>query len=316
MNGLKFGPKLMLAFGLMLAFMAAVGFTAVGQLSKVARQADMIANESLGSVRRVAAVGTSAAQSRSAALELLTRLNLNYAAGAEESAKAVKAADALMKSNATAYLPYAKTDEQQKLWAAATARWDEYHKEQDRAIGIADDGLAGDAQKVLIGQAKVKFDAFEASLGAVIEAANADAERARLAADASASAARRTIFVLLALAAAIGIVVALTMTRSVTGPLHATVELLEHIGAGRLDNVLSTTRTDEVGQLLAGLAKTQERLRSPSSSAALRTASAPRRTGARSRRSSGSRTPCSAASWPCGCRRKAAAASRSSWRRA
>ncbi len=272
MNRLRFGPKLLLAFGVLLAFMAAVGLSAVGQLSKVARQADAIATDSLGSVRRVAEIGTSAAQSRSAALELLTRLNLNYAAGADESARAVKVADAQMQAHVAAYLPYVKTEAQRTLWSAASARWDEYYKEQARAISIADDGLAGDAQKVLIGQGKLKFDAFEGALGAVIEASNAEAEQARVTADATASSARRTVFVLLALAAAISLAVALTMTRSVTGPLQTTVTLLEHIGAGKLDNALTTTRQDEIGQLLTGLAKTQERLRERAQAEQQRTA--------------------------------------------
>jgi len=260
-NSLKFGPKLLLAFVVMLAFTGAVGITAVAQLAKVARQADLIAGEALGSVSRVAAIGTAAAQSRSVALELLTRLNLNYAAGAAESAKALKGADQQMQANVAAYLPLVHSPEQRTLWDSASTRWTEYHREQDRAISIADDGLAGDAQKVLIGQAKVKFDAFEQSLSAVIEASNADAERARRAADETASTARRVIFTLLALATAIGCAVALLMTRSITKPLQATVTLLEHIGAGKLDNPLTTTRRDEVGQLLAGLAKTQARLR-------------------------------------------------------
>ena len=51
------------------------------------------------------------------------------------------------------------------------------------------------------------------------------------------------------------------MTRASTRPLQAAVELLRHIGAGKLDNEIATARTDEFGELLAGLATTQQQLR-------------------------------------------------------
>ena len=260
-NNLRIGPKLLLAFLLMLGFVGAVGFTALAQLAKVARQADLIATESLSSVQRVAEISTNAAQSRSAALELLTRLHLNYATEAEESNRALADAAAQMKANVAAYQPLVRTDGQRALWTTASARWADYQREQDRAIEIARDGLAGDAQKVLIGQAKLKFDSFEAALHAVTDSSNVDAERARLAADNGGAEARRIVFVLLALATLIGCTIAVLITRSITRPLQASVDLLEHIGAGRLDNAVDTTRRDEFGQLLAGLATTQSQLR-------------------------------------------------------
>ncbi len=261
LRNLKIGPKLLLAFLLMLVFIGIVGFTAAAELTKVAFEADRIATDSLGSVYRASAIGTNAAQSRSAALELLTRLTLNYAAGAEESRRALKNSQDQLKANVAAYQPFVRTPEQHALWDAAAARWGEYKQDQDRAVAIAEDGLAGDAQKVLIGQAKLRFDSFEAALRGVIESSNADADLARRAADETAAGARRKVFEMLALAALIGCTIAILITRSITLPLQATVALLGHIGAGRLDNPVDTSRRDEVGQLLLGLETTQTQLR-------------------------------------------------------
>ena len=70
------------------------------------------------------------------------------------------------------------------------------------------------------------------------------------------------MLVLLALAASVGCVIAFTMTRAITRPLQATVALLREIGGGRLDNPIDTSRRDEVGELLTGLATTQAEMAS------------------------------------------------------
>jgi len=260
LNDTRIGPKLLLAFLLMLGFAGVIGFAAVSELAKMAREADRIATEALASVYRVSAIGTNAAQSRSAALEILTQLQLNYSNGAQESTRALADVETQMQANSAAYEKLLRTPEQRALWDDASAKWKEYKREQDRSIAVAQDGLAGDAQKVLIGLAKTKFDQVDAAIHKLKDFSNADAERARLAADERANGARHMVLALLGLAATIGCVIAFLMTRAITRPLQATVMLLREIGAGRLDNPIETGRRDEIGELFAGLATTQGQL--------------------------------------------------------
>jgi len=259
-NNVRIGPKLLLAFALMLVFAGVIGFVAVSQMSKVAAEMDRIASNVLGSVYGVATIGTNAAQSRSAALEVLTELQLHYDGGSKESARGLAAIETQMRANVAAYEKLISTPEQRALWDDVSRKWLDYKREQDRSIAVAEDGLAGDAQKILIGLGKVKFDQVDAAIHKLITFSTADAQRIRLAADQTASNSRRLVFVLLGLAATIGCAIALLMTRAITQPLQATVVLLGEIGAGRLDNPIDTTRRDEVGQLLAGLARTQSQL--------------------------------------------------------
>jgi methyl-accepting chemotaxis protein len=260
LNNTRIGPKLLLAFALMLGFAGVIGFVAVSQLSKVASEADRIATESLGSVSRVAAIGGNAAQSRSAALEILTQLQLHYDSGAEQSTRALSEIETQLHANIAACQKLISTPGQRALWDDVSAKWQDYKKEQDRSIAVAQDGLAGDAQKILIGLAKVKFEKVDAAVHKLMDFSNSEAERARLAANATANGARHLVIVLLALATAIGCTIALLMTRAITRPLQATVVLLREIGAGRLDNPIDTARRDEFGELLAGLATTQTQL--------------------------------------------------------
>ena len=260
-NDLRLGPRLQLAFLVVLAFAGVIGFTAVAQLSKVAATADRLATESVGNVYLVSQIGGEVAESRSLVLEILTRLQLNNAAGASESSQALAAVATRMKADTAAYEQQLRTDEERALWGDLLAKWRDYDKEQQRAISMAEDGLPGDAQRVLIAQAKAKYDAVSSAARKLIDLNNAAANRAREAADAIATGARRTVFVLLALAAALGVIIAFGMTRAITRPLQHAVGLLREIGAGKLDNAIDTTRRDEVGELLRGVEATQAALR-------------------------------------------------------
>jgi methyl-accepting chemotaxis protein len=260
LSHIRIGPKLLLAFALMLGFAGVIGFVAVSQLSKVANETDRIASEALGSVYRVSAIAGNAAQSRSDALEILTQLQLHFDSGSEQSTRGLSEVQKQMQVNSAAYQKLISTPEQRELWNDVSAKWQDYKKEQDRSIAVAEDGLAGDAQKILIGLARVKFDKVDAAIHKLMDFSNSEAERVRLAADGAASSARRMVFVLLALAAAIGCSIALLITRSITMPLQTTVVLLREIGDGRLDNPIDTTGRDEVGELLVGLARTQTQL--------------------------------------------------------
>jgi methyl-accepting chemotaxis protein len=261
LSNVRIGPKLLLAFMLMLTFAGMIGFEAIVQLSKVAHEAEIIETDALGTVSKLSVIRFNFASSRSAALELLTQLQLNYTSGADASLASLAAADASIQAGVAAFQLLVKTPEQRALWDDANAKWKDYKIEQERAIAVAQDGLAGDAQKILVGLAKAKFAAAVAAASKLTDAANEQADTARIAANAAAVSARRTVLALLALAAAMGCGFALLMTRAITRPLKDSVALLRHIGAGRLDNPIDTTRTDEFGELLVGLATAQTQLR-------------------------------------------------------
>ena len=260
-NDLRLGPKLQVAFLIVLAFAGVIGFTAVAQLSKVAATADKLATDSLGSVYRASQIGSDVAESRGVVLEILTRLQLSNADGAKESSQALATVAARMKADMAAYEPLVGQGDERTLWVDLQAKWKDYDKEQQRALSMAEDGLPGDAQRVLIAQAKVKYDAVSTAVRKLIDFSNAEAARARESADAIATGARRMVFMLLVLAGGLGVLIALLVSRAITGPLQRAVVLLKEIGAGNLDNQIDVTRRDEVGELLAGVAATQAALR-------------------------------------------------------
>ncbi|MBS0395546.1 MAG: MCP four helix bundle domain-containing protein [Proteobacteria bacterium] len=260
-NNLRLGTKLQIAFLAMLAFAGIIGFAAVAQLSRVAATADELATDTLGRVYGVSQIGGEVAECRSVVLEILTRLQLGNAEGAAESTQALAAVRTRMQADLQAYDKRVVAGDQRALWGELLATWKAYDQEQQRALSMAEDGLPGDAQRVLIAQAKGKYDAVSAAVHTLIEHDNAAAAKAREAADRIAGNARRMVFVLLGIAAALGVVVALLVSRAITRPLQEVARLLRAIGAGQLDNPIDTSRRDEVGELLAGVAAAQADLR-------------------------------------------------------
>ena len=74
---MRIGPKLSLAFIVMLAFAGVIGLVSIVQLSKVARDADVIETDVLGSVSKLAAIRFNLSVSRSTALETLIHFEIN-----------------------------------------------------------------------------------------------------------------------------------------------------------------------------------------------------------------------------------------------
>jgi methyl-accepting chemotaxis protein len=261
MEDFRFGTKLGLAFAVLLAFTAVVGFSAVAHLSAMARMNDEIATRALGRVYRVSAIGATISADRSAALEVLTGLHLNKPEVAEGARKTLAAAEVRLKAHFDAYQPMIATTAEREAWDKLDAQWLVYKKEQERAIALAEDGLAGEAQWILIGEGRAKFESVAAAADQLVNLNTKHAEQLRDEAQSSANGARRIVWILLAAATALGALIAVSMTRALTVPLQAAVELVKRIGAGQLDNPIDTSRRDEVGELLAGIAATQSELR-------------------------------------------------------
>jgi methyl-accepting chemotaxis protein len=259
-NELRFGSKLGLAFALILTFTAVVGISAVSKLSTMAAATDDIATRALGRVYRVSAIGASLSASRSAALEVLTGLQLHHADVAAEAKRTLAAIETVLKAHTDAYEPMIAAPGERELWDKLGAQWKIYGKLQTNAISLAEDGLAGEAQWTLIGEGRTKFEALAATAAELVDLNAKYAAQLRDDAQKSAAGGRRLVWILLAAATLLGALIAITMTRAITIPLRQTVALLKRIGEGRLDNKIEVSRRDEVGELLAGLAATQSEL--------------------------------------------------------
>jgi methyl-accepting chemotaxis protein len=260
-QNLRLGGKLQLTFLITVAMTAVVGVIAVLELTRMADITHDVAHKSLGRLHHIANIRAAIAQSRGAALEVLTGFQLMHDDVAQAAKQTLVTMDRRLETESAAYLPVVSAPDERALWDQLTSRWAEYRKEQERAISVAEEGLAGEAQRILIGVGHAKF---AATISAATELIELNAKRAQRESDeaaTSATVARWVVCALLAVATLIGTLFALGMTRAIVRPIRGVVALLRRIGDGQLDNRIDTSRSDEVGELLTGLATTQAALR-------------------------------------------------------
>ena len=93
------------------------------------------------------------------------------------------------------------------------------------------------------------------------ERERADFEKASLESDATYASARNTIVVASIAALISGILLAITLARSITGPLRNAVAVARAVKDGQLDNEIDLTAEDETGELMTSLDAMQTALR-------------------------------------------------------
>jgi methyl-accepting chemotaxis protein len=266
-DNVRFGGKLGAAFALILGCMAAIGFSAVWRLSSMAATTDEIASRALVRVYRVSAINASIASSRSAALEVLTGQQLHKPDVVAAGTKVLADTGNQLKAHIEAYLPIIAAPGEREVWEQLARQWQDYEKDQQRALSLAEDGLAGEAQWLLIGEDGAKFEQLAATAERLVDLNTRYAGQLRDEAQESAHHARMMVWGMLLACGILGTVIAMAMTRAITRPLGQTIGLLDRIGKGELDNPIDTSRRDEIGELLAGVASTQAALRERAESA-------------------------------------------------
>src|SRR5262245_62932351 len=104
LKGIRLGRKLQLAFLLMVGFTAVVGVKSAFDRSRMSAITDDLASRALGRVHTVASIGSEITESRAAALEVLTGLQLNHEDVAEAAKKRLAAIDVRLASHTREYL--------------------------------------------------------------------------------------------------------------------------------------------------------------------------------------------------------------------
>ncbi|MDR7192525.1 methyl-accepting chemotaxis protein/methyl-accepting chemotaxis protein-1 (serine sensor receptor) [Luteimonas terrae] len=130
---------------------------------------------------------------------------------------------------------------------------------QVRALREAGDAEA--AQQVLMREAAPAYVTWLTRINAFIDLQEGkNQQEATTAVDATDGFAIFMLTLTLLATAAAG-VIAFVLTRSITAPLRLTLDAAERVSRGELDGAIGTDRKDEVGQVLAAMARMQTQLR-------------------------------------------------------
>ena len=258
-NNLRLSGKLLASFAAVLLITCALGALAILRLSDVAAESKSITDDYMPSLDRLGAINTLSSDIRIAQIrDVVADSDDVRTAAANDIAARVAARAQLVKE----YEALPSSDEEDKLWKAAQADWNDYIARGSRALELAKNGLASSAVTDLtVGESKQKFDSTSEKLDAVI------ALNRRLGAEQTAEAlskykSGRIVMIGMMLAAiALGMFIATYVSKAITGPVGETVSIFKRMSAGHLDNVIDTSRHDEIGELLGSLAQMQDQLR-------------------------------------------------------
>ena len=260
MSQLKIGQRLTLGFAIVIALM--VVLTAVGIQRVLRIDEGLTTINQVNSVKQRYAINfRGSVHDRAIALRDVV-LEEAPAARAEAEATIDRLADDYADSAAPldAMLAQGADAEEQRILASI--------KQTERSTlpliaevrALREAGEAEAARGLLLEQAKPAFSVWLAQINQFIDLQEA---KNRIEAETVAATAQGFAVLMLGLsllAIVLGALVAWWITRSVTHPLRAAVDVAERVGQGDLDSRIDISRHDETGQLLQAMQRMQQRL--------------------------------------------------------
>jgi methyl-accepting chemotaxis protein len=258
-NNLRLSGKLMVSFAVVLFITCVLGLLAIVQLGGLAGKAAQISNIYMPSLDKLGALNTVASDVRIAQIRhVVANTPEDTALAAGDIDERLAQREALAKE----YEPLISSDEERALWNEYQTEWREYVNRAAKARALVEQGLSSSAAAdMTAGETKQKFDALSKTLNKVIDVNRKLATEQTHAANGAYSTSRTIIIGMIVLSIALGLGIAGYVGRAISKPMSETINVFKRMAAGRLDNVIDSTRKDEVGELLANLSLMQEQLR-------------------------------------------------------
>ena len=155
------------------------------------------------------------------------------------------------------------TAKERELAQAFDAHFDQFMANDEKIIALYRTGTEGSihqATELILGSEGELVAEMSAEANALIELVSDDALRAEQSAADSVSAARALMITMGVVALAVAGGLAVIITRSLTLPLHRSVEVLEAVASGDLRPRVKSPSHDEVGQMGAAMNNTLDRI--------------------------------------------------------
>ncbi|MFN8190285.1 MAG: methyl-accepting chemotaxis protein [Nocardioidaceae bacterium] len=251
--------KLLLSFALMAVLLITVGVLGLTRLAAADADLQRISTHNLQAVDDLGAVNAGFQKMRYAAIGVA----IGTDPALKEAAKAkIPDADVLVDDAWAAYLDSTNVAEGASLRATFEKDLADYRKVRDDQLVPL--GMANDIEAFLALRDKTfaplatEMDETLAALDDLETKASADEVSAARAAYVSA---RTLVIAVMAVAVILAIAMALALGRMIGRPLRQTVDVLEGLAEGRLDQEIHLDRRDEVGQMATALGTALGRLR-------------------------------------------------------
>ena len=256
-NDLKIATRLWLLVATLLAMLAAAVATGFLGLKDLSAATSDIADNWLPSVDRVNRMNTNTSDVRILQWQHVINTDEKKMVQIEQSI------DAMLKEfegNRAAYEALISSAEERRLYEQFMGEWKAYLADHAALLDESRRNLTEQARSRLEGKSQQLYDSFSATLLKLVELNSAGGDAAR---DKAAATHRNAITMLAGLALAsvlLSIIAAAWLIRSITRPLGSAVQSVEQIERGDLASRIDSGGRDEIGALLAALARMQASL--------------------------------------------------------
>ncbi|WP_028917041.1 methyl-accepting chemotaxis protein, partial [Pseudoxanthomonas sp. J35] len=258
LKNLKLAPKLMLAFGVVLALMVAQGAGAYFGLASLDRATAHLAGNVVDKVATAAELRALLGEFRTASYRGLVR-----ASDAVKQEARRRTADLARQIDRTAadYGRLLATAEERKVHERFVAAWAKAKASYGSVDEMIDLDLPDDALDTFLGETNDLHNQAAGAVTALIEEADRQAQAASANASKAYAASGSVIVIMLLVGIGGGIAIALLLARGLAGAMREAVGVANDVAGGKLDSRIDTSRQDEIGDLMKALQRMQRDLR-------------------------------------------------------
>ncbi|WP_369932730.1 methyl-accepting chemotaxis protein [Xanthomonas tesorieronis] len=257
-KNLKLMPKLMLAFGLVLAIMLVQGFAAYNGLHSLNEGASLVSTNVVPSVRTGGEIRGILGEYRNAAYQNLIRSS--DAVKKESEARKIALSKKLQEIFDT-YSPLIGSEKERAIYDRTVADWkkaSDSYKSVDEMLQLE---LHDDAIDTFTGETRTLHNKVVADVVELIAENDRQAVTAAEQANGTYKKASATLLVCLLIGVAGAVGLAWLFGRMLANNVRGAVKVANEVAAGKLDGHIDANGKDEIGELMQALKRMQQDLR-------------------------------------------------------
>jgi methyl-accepting chemotaxis protein len=258
LRNMNIAPRAFLGFAVIGALMLILGIFSLTQMSNIRQSGDVIARDSVPSIRSLDKMIDTSVRLR----VLSYRLLVNRDPAVQQ--KTLDAMTARFQQMGIAQAVYEKLitgDEEKATYNEFLQLLSQYRQFEDRMRGYSRDDKLDELGKMLNTELQQNSDQMNVVLSKLVEINGKQSEAANNHAADQYSSAFNMVVVLLIVATVLTLLFAWLLTNSITRPISQALSAAETIAEGNLTHPVKVDGTDEAGRLLAAMHKMQEKLR-------------------------------------------------------
>jgi methyl-accepting chemotaxis protein len=250
LSNMKIGSRLALGFGIVIALLIAITVLSNVQVGRLNSSLKQIVKERYPST---ALANTIQIQVNKIAIDLRDIILSDDPERTKFLAADLSAADQKMNASLKLAGDAAKTEDDKRFVADAIAARDDYVPVRDKLLKLALDGDAAGAKTFLQTQFMPLQIKYFIALDAMFDYQGGLMDKAGAAADENSQSASMIINLLTILTVLLSAAVALLVTRSITRPLIAALDVAKRVADGDLTTEVTVKSGDEIGELMTAL---------------------------------------------------------------